>query len=58
MGPNDGLVFGYEKGNGAHAKFCVTSLMAGSYQYSQRKRNGRKQRTDRSPAGGLKSLKT
>jgi hypothetical protein len=34
-------------------RFCVNGLMAGSCQYSQRKRNDRKQRIDRPPTGGL-----
>ena len=38
---------------GACTRFCVNGLMAGSCQYSQRKRNDRKQRIDRPPAGGL-----
>ena len=37
----------------ACTRFCVNGLMAGSCQYSQRKRNDRKQRIDRPPAGGL-----
>jgi len=34
-------------------RFCVNGLMAGNCQSSQRKRNDRKQRTDRPPVGGL-----
>ena len=34
-------------------RFCVNGLMAGSCRSSQRKRNDRKQRIDRPPAGGL-----
>jgi hypothetical protein len=34
-------------------RFCVNGLMAGNCQSSPRKRNDRKQRTDRPPAGGL-----
>ena len=38
---------------GACPRFCVNGLMAGSCRSSQRKRNDRKQRIDRPPAGGL-----
>ena len=34
-------------------RFCVNGLMAGNCLHLQRKRNDRKQRTDRPPAGGL-----
>ena len=39
--------------HGACPRFCVNGLMAGNCQSSQRKRNDRKQRTDRPPVGGL-----
>ena len=38
---------------GACPRFCVNGLMAGNCQSSQKKRNDRKQRTDRPPVGGL-----
>ena len=38
---------------GACPRFCVNGLMAGSCRSSQRKRNDRKQRINRPPAGGL-----
>jgi len=34
-------------------RFCVNGLIAGNCLHLQRKRNDRKQRTDRPPAGGL-----
>ena len=34
-------------------RFCVNGLMAGNCLHLQRKRNDRKQRTDRPPVGGL-----
>ena len=45
------LIFQIE--NGACPRFCVNGLMAGSCRSSQRKRNDRKQRINRPPAGGL-----
>ena len=38
---------------GACPRFCVNGLMAGDCRDLQRKRNDRKQRIDRPPAGGL-----
>jgi len=38
---------------GACLRFCVNGLMAGDCRDLQRKRNDRKQRIDRPPAGGL-----
>ena len=40
-------------GGGACPRFCVNGLIAGNCLHLQRKRNDRKQRTDRPPAGGL-----
>ena len=39
---------------GACPRFCVNGLIAGSCRSSQRKRNDRKQRINRPPAGDYK----
>jgi superfamily I DNA and/or RNA helicase len=55
--PFFGELLAYVKGVGGYRRacprFCVNGLMAGNCRSSQRKRNDRKQRTDRPPVGGL-----
>ena len=49
-GRKGGTVFVSDR---ACPRFCVNGLIAGNCLHLQRKRNDRKQRTDRPPAGGL-----